>query len=260
MSIPEKLRSLSRTIRRKSCAAVILAAGSGSRFAEGSDSSESALPKQFVPICNTPMIVYSIKAFDSCEAVSEIVIVTRKEDIAHTKKIIGELSLVKPIKVIAGGSTRQRSALIGFNATSEEHSYVAIHDAARPLITAEAAYKVIRAAFVSKAAIAASPAVDTPKIVNSSRIIKEKAPEREKLWLAQTPQVFERTLYRVAAYYAKEEEFEATDDASLLEFAGFTVKAVDIEAPNFKVTHPTDIIIASAIIESRNKAEMERSV
>ena len=114
--------------------------------------------------------------------------------------------------------------------------------------------------FVSKAAIAASPAVDTPKIVNSSRIIKEKAPEREKLWLAQTPQVFERTLYRVAAYYAKEEDFEATDDASLLEFAGFTVKAVDTETPNFKVTHPTDIIIASAIIESRNKSDKEKAI
>ena len=255
MSFTETLRSVSRAVSRKSCSAIILAAGSGSRF-----SSDISLPKQFVPICSLPMIVYSVKAFDACELVGEIVIVTRKEDIARTKKILGELSLAKPFKVIAGGATRQESALIGFNEAAEKHAYVAIHDAARPLITPEGAYKVIRAAFVSKAAIAASPAVDTPKIVNTRRVIKEKAPEREKLWLAQTPQVFERTLYRVAAYYAKEEEFEATDDASLLEFAGFTVKAVDIEAPNFKVTHPTDIIIASAIIESRNKADKETSV
>ena len=255
MGIPEKLRSISRTIRRKSCSAIILAAGNGSRF-----SSDGSLPKQFVPICTLPMIAYSVMAFDACELVGEIVIVTRKEDIEHTKKILGELVLVKPLKIIAGGSTRQESALIGFNEASEKHAYVAIHDAARPLITPDAIYKVIRAAFVSKAAIAASPSVDTPKIVNTGRIITEKAPEREKLWLAQTPQVFERTLYRVAAYYAKEEEFEATDDASLLEFARFTVKAVDIETPNFKVTHPTDIIIASAIIESRNKSDKETSV
>ncbi len=258
MSIPEKLRSFSRAIRGKSCSAIILAAGSGSRFADGS-SSETALPKQLVPICGVPMIVYSIKAFDACEAVNEIIIVTRKEDIPAIEKIIGDIPLTKPIKTVAGGSTRQESALIGFNATSENYSYIAIHDAARPLITPDAAYKVIRAAFVSKAAIAASPAVDTPKIVNSSRMIKEKAPEREKLWLAQTPQVFERTLYQVSAYYAKDKKFEATDDASLLEFAGFYVKAVDTETVNLKVTHPDDLIIASAIIESRSKADKEQT-
>lgn len=255
MSFTEVIRAVSRAVSRKSCSAVILAAGSGHRF-----SSDKSLPKQFVPICGVPMIAYSVKAFDACELVGEIVIVTRKEDIARTKKILGELSLTKPFKVIAGGSTRQESALIGFNEASEDHAYVVIHDAARPLITSEGAYKVIRAAFVYKAAIAAVPAVDTPKIVSTSHVIKEKAPERQKLWLAQTPQVFERTLYRVAAYYAKDEDFEATDDASLLEFAGFTVKAIDIGTPNFKVTHPDDIIIASAIIESRNKADKETSV
>ena len=258
MNISENLRSLSRAIRGKSCSAIILAAGSGNRFAEGS--SESSLPKQFVPICGVPMIVYSVKAFDACEAVNEIVIVTRKEDIAYTKKITDDLVLTKPLKIIEGGSTRQESALIGFNSASTKYSYIAIHDAARPLITTDTAYKVICAAFVSKAAIAASPAVDTPKIVNSRCIIKEKAPEREKLWLAQTPQVFERTLYQVSAYYAKEKNFEATDDASLLEFAGFYVKAIDTDTVNLKVTHPDDLIIASAIIESRNTTIKEKSI
>ncbi|MBR3714884.1 MAG: 2-C-methyl-D-erythritol 4-phosphate cytidylyltransferase [Clostridia bacterium] len=258
MSIPEKLRSFSRAIRGKSCSAVILAAGSGSRFAEGS--SDTSLPKQFIPICGKPMIAYSLLAFDACEAVSEIVIVTRGEDIPTTEKILGDLTLTKPYKIVEGGATRQESALIGFNATSEKYSYVAIHDAARPLITAEAAYNVIRAAFVSKAAIAASPSVDTPKIVNARRLIKEKAPDREKLWNAQTPQVFERTLYQISAYYAKEKKFEATDDASLLEFAGFFSKAVDIGITNLKVTHPDDLIIATAIIESRQKADKEKQV
>ena len=260
MSIPEKLRSFSRAIRGKSCSAVILAAGSGMRFASGASQTDTVLPKQFVPICGIPMIVYSLKAFDACEAVNEIIIVTRKEDIAYTEKIIRDFPLNKPFKIIEGGATRQESSLIGFNASSEKYSYVAIHDAARPLITSEAAYKVIRAAFVSKAAIAASPAVDTPKIVNSSRMIKEKAPEREKLWLAQTPQVFERTLYQISAYYAKDKKFEATDDASLLEFSGFFVKAVDTEITNLKVTHPDDLIIASAIIENRNKADKESCI
>ena len=245
MSIPEKLRSFSRAIRGKSCSAVILAAGSGSRFAEGS--SDTSLPKQFIPICGKPMIAYSLLAFDACEAVSEIVIVTRGEDIPTTEKILGDLTLTKPYKIVEGGATRQESALIGFNATSEKYSYVAIHDAARPLITAEAAYNVIRAAFVSKAAIAASPSVDTPKIVNARRLIKEKAPDREKLWNAQTPQVFDSTRLKEAYKQAYSPAF--TDDASVAESKGYKILFCNGSRFNIKITTPEDLEMAEIILK-----------
>ena len=253
MSISEKLKAFSSTLLGRSCAAVILAGGSGSRFAEKGE--KQALPKQLVPILGVPMIIYSVRAFDACPLVREIVIVSRKEDIPAIKKVICDCTFTKPIKIVNGGKTRQESAMCGFNATSEGSAYVAIHDAARPLITPDAIEKVIKAAYHSKSAIAASPAVDTPKIVSSARTIKERAPEREKLWMAQTPQVFERDLYRTCIYYAREKEFEATDDASLLEFAGFYVKAVDTEILNLKVTHRRDLILAEAMLRHRSETE-----
>ena len=250
MSISEKLKAFSSTLCGRSCSAVILAGGSGSRF-----SGDSSLPKQLVPICNTEMIIYSLKAFDACPLVRECVVVSRKEDISRLERVIKKYSFTKPIKIVSGGHTRQESALCGFNAISDSSAFVAIHDAARPLITPEAIEKVITAAYHSKAAIAAAKAVDTPKIVSLGGMIKEKAPERERLWLAQTPQVFEKDLYRTAAYYAKEKGFEATDDASLIENAGFFVKAVDTGITNFKVTHPDDLLLAGAIIQDRTAKE-----
>ncbi len=249
MSISEKLKAVSNTLLGRSCSAVILAGGSGSRF-----SADPAMPKQLIPICGVPMIIYSLRAFDACPLVRETVVVSRSQDISRLEAVIKSYTFTNPVKIVSGGKTRQESALCGFNAISDKSSFVAIHDAARPLITSEAIGKVIEAAYHSKAAIAASPAVDTPKIV-SNHTISEKAPAREKLWLAQTPQVFERTLYMTSAYYAKDKNFEATDDASLLEFAGFSVKTVDTETVNLKVTHLDDLVLASAIIENRNAKE-----
>ncbi len=249
MGISEKLKAVSNILLGRSCSAVILAGGSGSRFSD-----DPTMPKQLVPICGTPMIIYSLRAFDACPLIKEIIVVSRSQDIARLETVIKSYTFTKQIKIVSGGKTRQQSALCGFNAMSESISFVAIHDAARPLITSEAIEKVVTAAYHSKAAIAASPAVDTPKIVLKNTI-SEKAPEREKLWLAQTPQVFERTLYMTSAYYAKDKAFEATDDASLLEFAGFSVKTVDTGIVNLKVTHPDDIVLARAIIENRNAKE-----
>lgn len=250
MSIIKKLKKLQSDLSRCHCAGVILAGGSGSRFSEN-----ESLPKQFTPLCETPMIAYSLKAFDSASEICEIVVVSRKEDFQMLDSIIKELSLKKPIKVICGGKTRQESALCGFEATSESISFIAVHDAARPLITPEDIDKIVRSAYRAKACIAAERAVDTPKIVSKGGYVKEKAPDRSDLWLAQTPQVFSKKHYRVAAYYAISEHFEATDDASLFENAGFRVKVFEVKEPNFKVTHKSDALLAEAIISDRKRKE-----
>lgn len=253
MSVSEKLRNFSNSVLGRNCSALILAGGSGSRFANC-----SSLPKQFAKICGIPMIIYSVKAFDESSLINEIIIVSRNEDISYTEEILSDYTFKKPIKVVEGGKTRQESALCGFIAADKKASFIAVHDAARPLITCEAIDAVISEAFHFKAAIAAAKATDTPKIVSPSHIIKEKAPEREKLWLAQTPQVFESDLYRTASYYAIDKGFKATDDASLIEHAGFYVKAVETKITNIKVTLPDDLIIADAIINSR-KTKNENS-
>ncbi len=254
MSIPEKIKEITRAIRGKSCAAVILAAGSGERFSEG-----DRHPKQFAEICGKPMLVYSLEAFDACDSIGEIIIVSRRDDGGTVKDILKKYPINKPHKVVAGGKTRQESALIGFRATDEKYSHIAIHDAARPLITPRGITLVVSSAFVHKAAIAASPSVDTPKIVTNDRKIRESAPERSKIWMAQTPQVFERTLYQTAAYYAREKGFECTDDSSLCEYAGFYVKVVDIDMPNMKVTYPHDIMLAELLIKLREQENSEKS-
>ena len=248
MSIYEKIASATDSLRGRDCSAIILAGGSGTRF---SDSSQC--PKQFADICGVPMIVYSIMAFARCRAVREIIIVSRENDIPKLEKLTRALELQKPIKIVTGGDTRQMSALKGLNAASDSVSLIAIHDAARPLITTRDIDAIISAASTAKAAIAAIPAVDTPKIVSRTGRINDKAPERDKIWMAQTPQIFDKDLYRACAYYAIEQGFTSTDDSSLLEFAGFDVKAVRTRDPNFKVTYAEDLILASAVINSRSK-------
>lgn len=247
MGFIDKLKKLCGT---KSCAAIILSGGSGSRF-----SGDPSRPKQLTLLCGTPMIEYSIRAFERAEQISEIVVVSRKEDISVLGELTEKMRISKPIKVVSGGDTRQKSALCGFEAVSDKCAYVAIHDAARPLITPEDIDKIISVAYRCDSCIAASRSVDTPKIVSKSGKITEKAPDREKLWMAQTPQVFSTKHYRVAAYYAKELGFEATDDASLMEFAGFSTRVVETSAPNFKVTHPSDALLAEAIINDRRSKE-----
>ena len=209
------LKGLCRAFSDRKCAAIILAGGSGSRFSKG-----DSLPKQLTPIGSLPMIAYSLLAFDRSENTGEIIVVSRKEDISAIEKIIRSLSLTKPTKVVIGGETRQKSALCGFEAISEGVSFIAVHDAARPLITPEAIDEIIQSAYKSKACIAACRAVDTPKIVSRSGYVLERAPDRATLWMAQTPQVFSVKHYRAAAYYAQSEGLEATDDASLFENAG----------------------------------------
>lgn len=250
MSILKKLEGLCGDLSRRHCAAVILAGGSGSRFSE-SDS----LPKQFTPICGMPMIAYSLKAFDSASEIEEIVVVSRKDDLEALEKIIKNLSLKRSVKVVLGGKTRQESALCGFEATSDRVSFIALHDAARPLITPTDIDETVRSAYRTGATIAAERAVDTPKIVSRSGYVCKKAPDRSELWHAQTPQVFSKKHYRVAAYYAKSEGFEATDDASLFEYAGFKVKVCEIKEPNFKVTKKSDALLAEAIISERKRKE-----
>ena len=227
--------------------AIILAGGSGTRM--GADNT-----KQFIDLAGVPVIARTIHAFQIAETVSEIVIVAKKDEIPLYKELIKEHGFTKVTKVVKGGATRQKSALCGFEAISAKTKFISIHDGARPLITADIIDKVNRSAYMSRASIAAVPCKDTPKLIHPiNHKIEDfgKQPQREKLWLAQTPQTFHADLYRCAAYYALEKNFEATDDASLCEFTGFEVKCVEASYENLKITTPEDLICAEAILRRR---------
>lgn len=227
--------------------AIILAGGSGTRM--GADNT-----KQFIDLAGVPVIARTIDAFQKAETVSEIVIVAKKDEIPLYKDLIKEHGFTKVTKVVKGGSTRQKSALCGFEAISSKTKFVAIHDGARPLVAVGLIDRVVRSAHISRASIAAVPCKDTPKLIHpiNHRIEdSDKQPQRDKLWLAQTPQVFHADLYRCAAYYAVEKEFEATDDASLCEFTGFEVKCVEGSYENIKITTPEDLVCAEALLRRR---------
>ena len=247
MSLTDKFTALARTFTENSyhyVSAIIAAAGEGSRM-------QSSTTKQFLELNGKPLIINTLLAFDRSEYIDEIVIVAKEDEVSMYPHLLKEYGLKKVTKVVCGSDTRQKSVLNGLSAISDKADFVAIHDGARPLITGEQIKSVVLHAFEFKAAAAASKSKDTPKIVSSNAFI-EKGVDRDTLWLMQTPQVFSANLYRAAAYTAIENGYEATDDCSLAERAGFPVKVVDCGYQNIKITTPEDLKLAEIIMSERN--------
>lgn len=232
--------------KRPFVSAVILAGGSGSRM--GTETT-----KQMLVLDSKPLVVHTLLAFEKSEYVNEIIVVAREEECAEYDSFKEEYGITKLVKTVIGGKTRQESAKNGFDAINEKADYVAIHDAARALITPAQIKEVIMSAYAHGAAIAATPATDTIKYAEGVTV-SETVP-REKIWLAQTPQVFRDEIYRAAVYTAEKEGFVATDDASLVENIGKTVYLVDTGSDNFKVTYKTDLIRAEQLLLERKENE-----
>ena len=232
------------TKKRPSTAAVILAGGSGSRMGDG------AVSKQRMLLLGKTVLAHSILAFEECDLVDEIVIVSKKEEIQKVKEDLEGLPIRKLRRIVSGGPTRQQSARHGLEAISKGMKYIAIHDAARCLVTPEMIRNVIREAYQHGAACAGTPVTDTIKKVRPSGYV-ERSVDRTEYWAAQTPQVFRETLYRSAAYSAKKYVWQATDDAMLVEKIGHRVMMVDCGFENRKITYPVDIQIAEQILRHR---------
>lgn len=230
--------------RRPRTAGVILAAGSGTRMGGG-------VPKQFLPVLGVPILIRSTRAFVLTPEIDEIVIVTRKDDIDAVTRLLTEYGISsKPVRVIAGGDTRQRSAFLGVEATSKKCRFVALHDAARCMVTPELISAVVRAAYEHRAASAVSPVHDTVKRLDKRGRIAGTV-DRTKLVAAATPQAFNKDFYVAVAAYAEKKETVVTDDNGLFEAVGQSVYAVDGGDGNFKVTTPGDLIRAEAALRAR---------
>lgn len=221
--------------------AIIAAAGSSVRFGED---------KQALKILDVPVLIHTLRAYEEASCIDEIIIVTKEEDIDLWKTQCELFSISKVTKIIAGGKTRQESVRLGLDSVDEKSKFVAIADGARCLITPMNINDVCFAAYEHKAATAAHRSTDTVKIGTSGRFI-ESSPDRDTVWMAQTPQVFKTNLYRAAAYTALKEDFEATDDNSLVEFIGHPIYLVECGAQNIKITTKDDIIIAQSILQKR---------
>lgn len=242
--LAELLHALTGTKRPKT-AALILAGGSGTRM--GAD-----IPKQHMEILGKSVVLRTLLAFEECLYIDEIIIAAKKEDFPIYREMIKKNSLSKVKTVTVGGDDRQDSAYRAFLKISPDVKFVAIHDAARPLVTPEQIRDVCVEAYSVGAAIAASKAKDTVKIADG-RNIKE-TPDRENIWLAATPQVIRTDIYRVSIYTAIKDGYKRTDDASLLERHNFPVSLVDTGYENIKITTKTDLLIAEAILKGREKS------
>ena len=203
-------------------------------------------------LCGLPVIVHTLLAFESCPRISEIVVVAKEDEVDRYTDFAREYSITKFKVAVKGGETRQESVLNGFNATDEKADFVAIHDGARCLITPQEIEKVLLAAYKYGAATASVSAFDTVKIADSKGFISETV-DRSKVRLAQTPQVFGRTLYCAAAYTAREEGFEATDDCMLCERINQKIKLVECSRENLKITTAEDIKTAERILIQRKE-------
>lgn len=246
MKIIKKLFSMIKSKNDKKVhftSAIILAGGSGTRL--GAD-----IPKQHLLLDGKEIVVRSMLAFEACECIHEIVIVCREGEEPLYEDYKSRYGITKLARVTVGGATRSDSALAGFEAISKASRFVAIHDAARCLITTADIERTVCAAYAFGAATAATKATDTIKLADEKGFI-ESTIDREKVYLAQTPQVFSRNVYMTAAYAAKRDGVGATDDNALVERMGFKVKLVETTSPNMKVTHAEDLIYAETILNER---------
>ena len=224
--------------------AVVPAAGRGARMG-------SHIPKQFLSLGGVPILVHSLRVLEAVAAVEHVILAVPEADREYClREIVARYQFTKVTKVVAGGEHRQDSVRHGVQEVGQEADLVLVHDAVRPLITADLVERVIRRAGEVGAAIIAIPMRDTVKQVGPEGMI-EVTVDRGQLWLAQTPQVFRATVLREAHRKAHLENFHATDDAQLLEWLGHPVAVVDGSEENIKITRPQDLVIGEAILAAR---------
>ena len=242
----KKIRKFIPNHKHRSVTAIILAAGKSERM------QDAPLPKQLTLLDGIPVVVRSLLAFEKSKKVNEIIVVGAENELPLYKTFKKEYGITKLKTAVGGGASRAESASHGFQMISASCDFVAIHDAARCLITTEDIDRVIEEAFRTGAAIAAKKATDTIKRADAHGFITETV-DRSSLWLAQTPQVFGKRVYQVALAHAEMKDATITDDAMLAEMAGFHVKLVACESENLKITVPQDLAVAAQIIRSRQE-------
>ena len=239
MNISKYTKPIRKLLPLRRCGAVIVAAGSASRM--------GGIDKVMAELRGEPMIVHTVRSFQNCDAIKEIVIVTREDLILPITGLCRGFD--KVTAVVVGGSSRQASVALGMNALSGNCQLAAIQDGARPLVTWELIDRVVRAAHSYHAAIPVIPVKDTIKVCNSGLVVS--TPDRSALRAVQTPQVFDFDLLRGALKQAEIDGAEVTDDCSAVERLGMSVKIVDGDERNLKVTTPFDLKIAEMLMEEK---------
>jgi 2-C-methyl-D-erythritol 4-phosphate cytidylyltransferase len=242
-SSKEDWKARKKTGKRKEdtgmkCTAIVLAAGQGKRM-------NSKIQKQFLNINGNPVLYYSLKCFQDCPWVDDIILVTGKEEIKYCRREIVEYYEISKVrKIIAGGKERYNSVWNGLQ-NCEGTDYVFIHDGARPFLTRRILERGLECVRKMDACAAGMPSKDTVKLVDSQGIV-QATPKRSQVWNVQTPQVFRYQLVQEAYARALERDCtDITDDAMVVEQYGkHSVMLYEGSYENIKITTPEDLGVA----------------
>ena len=224
-------------------AVIIPAAGLGTRMGRSQPEKAGTSRKQFMLLDGQPILIHTIRKFAACPLVTEIMVALRPEDLEWANEMLAHGGFRVPVRLVEGGDSRQESVENALAAIAPDTDIVAVHDAVRPFIEPDTIEKVIHEAAESGAAIVGIVPVDTVKQVHKNKI-RATIP-RDRLILAQTPQVFRFHLLREAFDRAKEDGFIGTDEASLIERLDQTEVSVVVGSDrNIKITKPSDMDLA----------------
>jgi len=222
--------------------AVIPAGGSGRRM-------QSHNPKQYLLMNGKPVLAHTLLQLQQSLLIDEILLVVPESDLHYVRESIERpFQLTKIRDVIVGGTERQDSVRNGLAVVGDDCDIIVVHDGVRPFVTEEVLSSVISAALQFGAAVAGIPVKDTVKEVDGAGSISRTL-NRESLWLAQTPQAFQRRIIQEAYRRAAEDDFHGTDDASLVEHLGIPVKMIFGSYRNIKITTPDDLVLAQAFLK-----------
>lgn len=234
--------------------AILPAAGLGTRM--GTD-----LPKQFLELDGVPILTHTLRRIASCDFVSELIVATRADEMSRLEERIRGEKFRQPVRVVKGGDSRQESVAAALEQVPNDTELVLVHDAVRPFVTREQIARVIEEARRCHAAILGIPAMDTVKEVKRASLPEDTALitatiPRERVVLAQTPQVFSTMLLKEAFARAKSDGISASDEAGLVERLGHDVHVVQGSERNIKITKPSDMELARFYLDlEREKAQ-----
>ena len=231
--------------------AILPAAGLGTRMG-------AEMPKQFLELDGVPIAILAVRRVAACAQVSQIIVATRQDGIAKLEERIHKENLKQPVRVIKGGDSRQESVAEALKLVPDDTELVLVHDAVRPFVAPEHVTRVIEEARRCKAAIVGIPAMDTVKEVKRASLPEDVALitntiPRERVVLAQTPQVFDTRLLKEAFVRAAADGVNASDEAGLVERLGYDVHVVHGSERNIKITKPADMDLARFILQLEQK-------
>jgi 2-C-methyl-D-erythritol 4-phosphate cytidylyltransferase len=222
--------------------AIIPAAGLGTRMGKPSAESSGTSRKQFMLLAGAPILIHTVRKFVAARAVSEIYVAVRAEDMDPFRAQLQQEGYETPVHLVEGGRSRQSSVGNCLTQVPADTELVCVHDAVRPFVTVSQIDEICEEASKSEAVILAIPPVDTIKQVD--RTVIRSTLMRERIVLAQTPQVFKFSLLKNAFEQAERDGFVATDEAGLVEHVGEDVHVMLGSDRNIKITKPGDMALA----------------